>query len=60
MNTVLRSDYTGAGNCVGCGKCERHCPQGIEIRKELAEARKALEGMPYKVGRKIAPLIMKY
>ncbi len=60
MNTALRSDYTGAGNCIGCGKCERHCPQGIEIRKELAEAKDALEGIPYRIGRKLAPLVMKY
>ena len=24
-----------ADKCVECGKCERHCPQGIKIRQEL-------------------------
>ncbi|MBR5372947.1 MAG: 4Fe-4S dicluster domain-containing protein, partial [Oscillospiraceae bacterium] len=34
-----RSDMT---RCVECGKCEKHCPQHIQIRKELKNARKVL------------------
>lgn len=60
MCTGLRKDYTGPGNCIECGKCELHCPQHIEIRKELKEARKALEGPLYKAARKLAPIVMKY
>lgn len=30
--------------CLDCGKCEDHCPQQIEIRKEFGKVRKALEG----------------
>ena len=41
--TVLRKNATTAGNCIGCGKCEQHCPQGIAIREELRQAKKALE-----------------
>ena len=44
---------TGKGNapasvCIGCGKCESHCPQGIAIRKELKNAEKDFEGASYK------------
>lgn len=51
--TTLRKNATAASNCVGCGQCERHCPQGIPIRKELKEAQKALEGPVYQVCRKV-------
>ena len=51
--TTLRRNATAASNCVGCGECERHCPQGIEIRKELQNARKALEGPLYRVCRRV-------
>jgi predicted aldo/keto reductase-like oxidoreductase len=47
--TAFRKNATGAGNCIGCGKCEAHCPQQIPIRKELAEAGKALETPLYKL-----------
>ena len=60
MCTVLRKDSTSASNCVGCGKCEQHCPQHIEIRKELQNARKELEGPIYKIAEKVVPLFLKY
>ncbi len=46
--TTLRRDATGAGQCVGCGKCEAHCPQGIAIREELRHVRREFEGPVYK------------
>ncbi len=39
-----------ATQCIGCGKCERHCPQGIPIREKLKEADKALRPLPYRIG----------
>ena len=52
--TTLRKNSAAASNCVGCGKCEKHCPQHIQIRKELDNARKELEGPIYKIGRRVA------
>lgn len=60
MCTGIRKDYTGPANCVECGLCESHCPQHIEIRKELKNARKALETPVYNIARKVAPIVMKY
>ena len=37
-----------ATQCVGCGKCEKHCPQGIPIREKLKEADRALMPFPYR------------
>ncbi len=54
MCTALRSNSTAASNCVGCGKCEAHCPQHIEIRKQLKEAQKELEGPIYRIASKVA------
>lgn len=53
MNTALRKTPTSASNCVGCGKCELHCPQGIKIRKCLKEAENVLEIPFYKLAVKI-------
>ena len=47
-----------ATQCVGCGKCEKHCPQGIPIREKLKEADKALRPLPYKVGINVARAFM--
>lgn len=57
MCTSFGKDSTGASNCVGCGLCEKHCPQNIEIRKELKNVEKAMEGIPYKVARRIIRLL---
>ena len=50
--TTLRKNSTAAGQCIGCGKCEKHCPQNIRIREELQNAQKALETPVYKIFRK--------
>lgn len=47
--TAFRRDTSSASQCIGCGKCESHCPQHIEIRKELKNAARELENVPYKV-----------
>lgn len=41
--TLFRKNYTDASLCRKCGRCEQHCPQHIEIRKELVNARHELE-----------------
>ena len=56
MCTTLRPNGCAASNCVDCGKCEQHCPQGIPIRQKLKEARKDLETPLYRFACKVAKL----
>ena len=60
MCTALRKDFTGPSQCVGCGKCEKHCPQGIAIRAELKNAGKALHEPLVHLAARAARLVMKY
>ena len=46
----LTKEPAFASQCIECGKCELHCPQGLPIREKLKEADKALRPLPYKVG----------
>jgi predicted aldo/keto reductase-like oxidoreductase len=42
-----------ASACINCGKCESHCPQAIEIRKELKNAVNTLETPIYKTANNV-------
>lgn len=49
--TALKRVPGSASRCIGCGKCERHCPQSIPIREMLKAAAAELETPFYKVSR---------
>ena len=48
QSTAMRRETSSASQCIGCGKCERHCPQGIPIREKLKEAVHELETPKYR------------
>lgn len=50
QTVALQKEPTFATQCVRCGKCEKHCPQGIKIRDELRKADKELRPVHYRVG----------
>lgn len=50
---ILRASGHEASLCTKCGKCEKHCPQGVQIRDELAKTTKAMGGFPFAPGRKL-------
>lgn len=52
MCTALRKTTSAASQCIGCGKCRQHCPQGINIPEELKNVKGKLEGPVYKIARK--------
>lgn len=58
-NMGLRREPGFATQCVGCGRCEEHCPQHIEIRQKLKEADRALRPLPYRLGIAVARKILR-
>lgn len=57
-NMGLRKEPGFATQCVGCGLCEKHCPQHLPIREKLKEADRDLRPLPYKIGIQIARKVM--
>ena len=60
MCTALRKTSTAASNCVGCGKCEAHCPQHIDIREQLKNVKNEFEGPLYRVVRGVVGRILPF
>lgn len=56
---VLSKQPAFASLCTECGKCERHCPQNIQIRKELKNVKREMEGVVFRPVVKIARKLMK-
>jgi hypothetical protein len=54
----LSKEPAYASRCTECGKCEKHCPQNIAIRRELKRVKKEMEGIFFRpalwVVRKVA------
>ena len=53
-NVGLQKEPGFASQCIGCGKCEKHCPQHIQIREMLKKADKDLRPLPYRAGLAVA------
>lgn len=49
--TAMRRDASSASQCVGCGQCERHCPQQLPVRQLLKDAAGELETLSYKAAK---------
>jgi predicted aldo/keto reductase-like oxidoreductase len=56
-NAVTTKSHGGAGNCIGCRKCERHCPQKLKVSELLPLVKKRLEpphiALAFKIARRL-------
>lgn len=59
ITSMLKKDVTDMTKCVNCGACEKHCPQHLEIRKELKNAQKALQPLYIRIMNKAMRLLVR-
>ena len=50
----LRKQKAFARQCLDCGKCEKHCPQGIKIREQIHIADRELRPLPWRIAGDVA------
>ena len=55
MCTAMKNERSMASQCKKCGKCEAHCPQGIQIREELVRVKRRFENPVFKLMTIFAP-----
>lgn len=60
MCTTLRGKRSNAGLCVGCGQCEKHCPQHIRIRDQLKNVTRTMEGPVYQAAKGVTHLLGRF
>lgn len=60
MCTTLRGKRSNASQCVKCGRCETHCPQGIHIREELDNVKRVMEGPVYTIAKGVTHLLGRF
>lgn len=53
---ALQKEMSDVSKCIECGKCESHCPQHLEIRRELKAAGKKLQPWYFRFGVRLARL----
>lgn len=60
MNTAMRSKTGSVSQCIGCGKCEAHCPQHLPIREYLKDVEKTMETPVYRIAKKMVKWLKLY
>ena len=57
-NIGMQKEAGFASRCVGCGACEKHCPQCLPIIDLLKKADRDLRPLPYRAGLAVARKIL--